>query len=323
MSFKLGLIGPGGIANSRLAPAISELEDVDLWSVMSRDMGRAGEFAQRHGAKSPTPAYDDLDAMLDDASLDGVLIATPDKLHARQVEAAAAKGKHVLVEKPMATDVKSAQSMVNACSKAGVTLAVAYHMRHHAGLKPLQARVAAGEFGKVHHMRVQWTFHAGDDSNWRASANVGRWWGLGGVGTHSLDQVFWFMGGQGGAVEDVQSVISTAKFGGPHDETAIVALRFENGATAEFSSSVMFDAPSRFELYAEKGRIIGERVLSTNGDGELWVNGEPFSYAPANPYAGEIRDFVQAARDGSAPAVSGEDALSNVDVLLRAAPLAE
>jgi predicted dehydrogenase len=321
VSFKIGLIGPGKIARTKLAPAISALDEVDLWSVMSRDLSRAREFSAAHGAISPTPAYDDLGSMLDDPQLDGVVIATPDKLHASQVAAAAARGKHVLVEKPMATDMDSAREMVAACDGAGVTLAVAYHLRHHAGLKAIKKRVGDGEFGQIHHMRVQWTFHSADDSNWRASTDVGRWWGLGGVGTHSLDQVFWFLGSQGDAVEDVRSVISKSRFGGPHDETAVVALRFADGATAEICSSVLFDAPSRFELYAEKGRVIGEGVLGTTGDGSLWVNGEPFEYVPTNPYAGEIQDFVDAVRGATRPAVSGADALQNIEVLVRAAPL--
>lgn len=321
MTFKLGLVGPGGIANSRLAPAIAELDDVELWSVMSRDIGRAGEFAERHGARAEQPAFDSLNVMLADESLDGVLIATPDKLHAEQIRACAERGKHVLVEKPMATDLESAKAAVASCENAGVTLAVAYHLRHHAGLKALNARVRSGEFGRVNHMRAQWTFHVTDDSNWRAGVDVGRWWSLGGVGTHSLDQVLWFLGEQGGAVEQVSSLTSRALFGGPHDETAVVAMRFADGSTAEITSSVLIDAPSRFELYAEHAHIIGDGVLSTLGDGELRVNGEVFDYTPVNPYAGEIQDFVDAVRNGTPPAVSGEDALNNIEVLLEAAPV--
>jgi predicted dehydrogenase len=74
-------------------------------------------------------------------------------------------------------------------------------------------------------------------------------------------------------------------------------------------------------LYAEKGRVIGEGVLGTTGDGSLWVNGEPFEYVPTNPYAGEIQDFVDAVRGATRPAVSGADALQNIEVLVRAAPL--
>ena len=321
MTFKLGMVGPGGIANSKLAPAIAEIDDVELWSVLSRDASRAAEFAKRHDARSSTPVYTDLDAMLSDPDLDGVVIATPDKLHSSQTVAAAAAGKHVLVEKPMATDLEGGRAMVDACSKAGVTLAVAYHLRHHAGLRAIHELARNGRFGRLHHMRAQWTFHAADASNWRASTDVGRWWGLGGVGTHSLDQILWFLEPGGGPVAEVSSVISRSVHGGPHDETASIGLRFENGATAELMSSVLIEAPSRFELYGSEGRAVGDGVLSVTGGGTLWLDDEPFDYTPVNPYAGEIRDFVRAARSGEPPAAPGEVGLRNIEVLLEAAPL--
>ena len=321
MSFRIGLVGTGGIAGGRLAPAIRTLDGVELWSVMSRNLNRAQQFARRHGASSPTPAYDELQALLDDPELDGVLLATPDKLHADQIMAAAASGKHVLVEKPMATDFESATAAVEACRQAGVTLAVAYHLRHHAGLKAVHRRVQAGELGRVHHARMQWTYRADDALDWRAADDVGRWWSLAGVGTHILDQVLWFLTPTAGDVEEISSVISRARFGGPHDETAVVALQFTNGATAELTSSVLFDAPSRFELYADNGYVIGEDVLNTVGDGDLWINDELLRYRPCNPYAAEIQDFVEAARQDVEPAVSGEAALRNVEILLAASPL--
>ena len=85
---KFGLIATGRIADTQLAPALNAAEGAQLWSVYSRDAARAGEFAAKHGAASPTPGYGDLDAMLADPELDAVLIASPDKLHAPQTLAA-------------------------------------------------------------------------------------------------------------------------------------------------------------------------------------------------------------------------------------------
>ena len=100
---RIAMIATGGIADKALAPAVTSASGAELWSVLSRDVGRARDFAKRHGAASPQPAYDDLDALLADPELDAVLIASPDGLHAEQCIAAASAGKHVLCEKPMAT----------------------------------------------------------------------------------------------------------------------------------------------------------------------------------------------------------------------------
>ena len=107
---------------------------------MSRDLGRARDFARRHGAAGGEAAHERLDTLLADPELDAMIIATPDKLHAEQTIAAAKVGKHVLVEKPMATDAESAPAMVRACRNAGVVLAVAYHGQ---GGSPLFTRHSA------------------------------------------------------------------------------------------------------------------------------------------------------------------------------------
>ena len=145
----IALVGPGRIAEHSLIPGLAKVPEARLWSVMSRDLRRARDFARRHGAAGGETAHDRLDTLLADPELDAVIIATPDKLHAEQTLAAAEAGKHVLVEKPMATDVESARAMVRACRDAGVVLAVAYHMRWHRGHRLLHARVGAGEVGAI------------------------------------------------------------------------------------------------------------------------------------------------------------------------------
>ena len=130
---RLGIIGTGSISRDALTPAIGEVDGAILWSVLSREKANAARFAQAHDAASPTPAFDDLKLFLSDPDLDAVVIATPDKLHAEQAIAAAAAGKHVLVEKPMATTVEDADAMIQACRSADVRLGVAYHLRCHLG----------------------------------------------------------------------------------------------------------------------------------------------------------------------------------------------
>ncbi|HKK73214.1 MAG TPA: Gfo/Idh/MocA family oxidoreductase, partial [Candidatus Krumholzibacteria bacterium] len=101
MTVRFGLIGPGRIADRRLAPALRHVEGAQLWSVLSRDPERAAAFAHEHEAAAAQPTPATLDTMLADDELDAVIVATPDKLHAEQAVAAARAGKHVFVEKPM------------------------------------------------------------------------------------------------------------------------------------------------------------------------------------------------------------------------------
>ena len=172
-----------------------------------------------------------------------------------------------------------------------------------------------GEFGEIRHMRLQWNFLAGDGHGWRAHPDVGKWWSLAGVGTHCLDQVLWFMGGD---PVELNSLITSSVWDAPHDETALLAMRFASGATAEICSSVLFQAPTRFELYGSEGYAIGEGTMSTTGEGSMTTHQGPLQFTPENPYVGEIEDFVAAIVDDRAPEVDGEMGLRNCDILLRA-----
>mgnify|MGYP003304810491 CR=1 FL=1 len=126
----LGMIGTGNISRDALTPAIAEVKDAMLWSVLSREKGRAEEFARQNNAQAPEPGFADLDAFLADPDLDAVVIATPDKLHAEQTIAAAAAGKHVLVEKPMAMSVQECEDMIAVADKTGMTLMIAQDLRY-------------------------------------------------------------------------------------------------------------------------------------------------------------------------------------------------
>lgn len=315
MTLNIAVLGTGRIADQQLAPALAKTEGARLWSVLSRDGARGRAFAERHAAAAAEPAHTDLERLLADPELDAVVIATPDKVHAAQCIAAAQAGKHVLTEKPMAADVEQADAMVEACEKAGVTLAVAYHMRWHAGHRKLAERVHAGDLGTLRHMRAQWTFLAPDDSNWRASADVGRWWGLAGVGTHCLDQVRWLMTPSCGEIVSQESLISRAVWKGPHDETALVSLAFESGATAEICTSVLFNAPKRMEVYASDSYAICDDTFGPHGAGTIRIGGKPMAFDTVNPYVGEIADFVAAVREGRSPEVDGREGRRNVATL--------
>jgi len=317
-SLRIAMIATGGIAESALGPAIRRADGAELWSVLSRDAERARDFAARHGAGSPEPAHDDIDALLADPELDAVVIASADGLHAEQGIAAARAGKHGLCEKPMATSAADAERMAAAGREAGVRLGLAYHMRWHRGHRNLAHAAHAGRFGVLRHMRAQWTMRAPDDSTWRARSEVGRWWSLAAVGTHCLDQVRWYMLPSCGEVVRLTPVITRNVFGGPHDESALLALEFESGATAEICTSVLFDAPRRMEVYGSEGYALFDDTLGRYGAGRIVTHEGEHAFEVADPYAGEIEDFVAAVREHRDPEVNGEEGARNVALLEQA-----
>lgn len=320
----VGIIGTGGISENALTPAIMASSRVRLHSVMSRDIQRARTFASQFktddakDSNEPVQCFDNLEACLSDSDLDAVVIATPDRLHAQQTIAAAEAGISVLVEKPMATSVADAEAMVSACDDAGVTLAVAYHSRWHRGHRQLAQQVHAGKFGDIRHARAQWTFKAPDAGNWRAHEELGHWWSLAATGTHCVDWISWMLGPQCGEVVDVSSVVSRGVLGSAHDETASVSLLFSSGATAQLTSSVLFDAPGRCEIYGSKGYAVGVGTLGRGGGGEIMTGEGSLDFPEVDPFVGEINDFADAIVLGREPEVSGEDGVKNVEILIKA-----
>src|SRR5262249_7884213 len=123
-----GIIGLGRIADTEIAPAITASPRGELRGGVSRDQGRADAFAGRHGAAGALTSCDEL---LADPEVDAVYIATPNGLHAGQVVAAAAAGKHVMCDKPLALSVADARRAVAACEEAAVGLGITFQTRFH------------------------------------------------------------------------------------------------------------------------------------------------------------------------------------------------
>ncbi|MDQ0469550.1 Gfo/Idh/MocA family protein [Labrys wisconsinensis] len=146
---RIGLVGAGAIMRLSHGPVITRSPDAELAAVFDRDLGRAEAIADEFGGR----AFDDLEAMLDKGGVDAVVVATPNRFHGEGVIAAAAHGKHVLCEKPLALDIAESRRMVEACEAAGVVLQVGFNQRFWGQVQIAKALVDAGFIGKIHQMR--------------------------------------------------------------------------------------------------------------------------------------------------------------------------
>ena len=146
MALGWALISTGKHADALIAPAIGLAEDTQFVAVYSREQERAEAFASKHGAQIASPS---LETLVADSRVDAVFIASPNFLHASYTRIAAQAGKHVLVEKPMATRVAEAVEMVRTCRSYGVHLGVGFHLRHHPGHQEARRLIADGALGIV------------------------------------------------------------------------------------------------------------------------------------------------------------------------------
>ncbi len=143
MSVRWGLLGASDIAATRVVPAMRAAGHV-VAGVCSGSAARAADYAIRHDIPVGT---DELDRLLG-ADIDAVYISSRNGEHAGQAQAAAAAGKHVLCEKPLATTFADAQKTVDACAAAGVVLAVNHHLPGAGTHRRVREMVASGAVGR-------------------------------------------------------------------------------------------------------------------------------------------------------------------------------
>ena len=207
------LLGKNQIAGARLAAVCDIVE----------------EKARRIGTEFSVPWFADYHEMMRKASVDVVVVLTESGHHAKHVIDLAPYRKHVVVEKPMALTLDDADAMIRACDDAGVKLFVVKQNRFNVPVQKVREALERGRFGKLvlGTVRVRWCRPQAyyDQDPWRGT------WGLdGGVlanqASHHVDLLEWMMGD----VESAFAMTTTALARIEAEDTAVVALRFPNGA---------------------------------------------------------------------------------------------
>ncbi len=207
------LLGHGQIAGARLVAVCDVIVDK----------------AQRIGQEFSVPHFADMHEMMRSADIDVIVVLTESGLHAEHVIALAPYGKHIVVEKPMALALSDADAMIAACDQAGVKLFVVKQNRFNVPIVKLREALEQKRFGKLvmGTVRVRWCRPQAyyDQDAWRGT------WALdGGVLTnqasHHVDLLEWMMG----EVDSVCAMSNTALVDIEAEDTAVVILRFKNGA---------------------------------------------------------------------------------------------
>lgn len=125
---RMGIIGAAGITARALVEPARSVDGVEICAIAARDPARAEAFAQQHGIKTVYRTYSEL---LEDGSLDAVYIPLANSLHAEWATAALEAGRHVLCEKPLASNADQAVAMVDAAERSNRLLIEAMHWRYH------------------------------------------------------------------------------------------------------------------------------------------------------------------------------------------------
>ncbi len=274
-----GVIGIGNVVQGTIAPAMVAEPECDLVAAVSRDQGRADDFASKFGARH---SYTEYEKMLANLEVDAVFIATPNALHAEQVIAAARAGKQVLCDKPLAINVPDAARALSACAKADVKLGVNFHYRHLPWIQDVTKMVADEMIGSVQVVHLEVGSGTRHYDSWRADPEMAGLGSVHNVGIHGLDFLQVILDSE---PTEVMAMFDRSPGSGSVEMLALVMLRFENGAVAYCNFNETIAAPQNdISIYGTAGRIVGTAFTRSRSDGKLAVlteDGETVTDYPA------------------------------------------
>lgn len=251
-----GVIGVGIVGGAWHAQAYATLPGAKLVGVCDLNEQRAAEIAHKYGGAR---VYTDYRELLTDPEIKAVSIATPDHLHREMAVAAAEAGKHILVEKPLATTVEDAAAIVRAARRAGVKLAVDFHNRVSPPFAAAKLAVSKGDLGRptyiyAHLSNTTWV--ATQMLPW-ASKSSALWF----LGSHIADLAQWLFDSRPQRVYAVSRSGILASMGVDTQDFHVAIVEFENGAVATLENAWILPEtePSvfnfKFELLGSKGSI--------------------------------------------------------------------
>ena len=262
---RIGVAGTSWWADAMYLPALATHPLADVRAVAGTRPEHTREFAAKWNI--PT-AYDTVEAMLDGEPLDALLVLTPNKSHYPIAHAALERGLHVLCEKPVGMNACEARALADLAAAKGLTTMVPFTYKNMPGMRYLKELVDEGYIGDPYHLNMRYFAGYGRDGAyaWRFDLDVAGSALSGDLGSHVAYWAYWLFG-------PVESV--TAEFGMsvprasrpdgsdyPHGEdSAIILLRFANGATGNLHVSSVAHEPSSFgqlhgvELHGSKGTL--------------------------------------------------------------------
>lgn len=269
---------------------------------------RAAEWAARQGVR----ILPDFAAVLADPEVEAIAIASPHKMHAEQVIAAAAAGKHVFVEKPFTLTKECAAAAVDACRKAGVVMALGHNRRFLPAVAEMKRMIAAGEIGTILHLEGQFSgpsAAAFKPGMWRADRSESPLGGMGGMGIHMVDM----MVNLAGPIAEVTCTSVARALDNGLDDTTAALFRFASGATGTFATLALAPRMWRVGVFGTDAWVVlhGHENLVTctrAGDPQERV------FPKVDIEAAELEAFAKAVAGGPAYPLPADEAIHGVAV---------
>ncbi len=319
-TLKIGVIGAGRIGRIHATNLMQRIDGVTVAAIADPKIGGARGWVDSLAISRVSEEYR---MILDDDEIDAVYVCSSTDTHARIVEEAAGAGKHIFCEKPIDLDVPRVRSALDAVRTAGVALQIGFNRRFDHNFSAVRDAVAAGEIGQVHLVKITSRDPEPPPVEY-VKVSGGMFLDM---TIHDFDMARFLTGSEVTAVSAAGAVLVDPAIGEAGDiDTAVVTLWFENGAIGVIDNSrqAVYGYDQRVEVFGSAGMVqagndTSTRVTRTDVDGRvsekpLWFFLERYAQA----FLAESEAFVSALREGTEPAVNGEDGLKPILICLAA-----
>lgn len=325
---RVAVIGCGSIAKHRHVLEYHAHTSVEIVAVCDIVKERAEDLATKYQAQ----AYTNYEQLLDEVEVDAVSVCLPNYLHAPVSIAALDAGCHVLCEKPMATTYEEAQNMIIAAERNDKKLMIAHNQRFVNSHQRAKELITSGSLGKIYSFRT--TFGHGGPEGWSADGKSSWFFNkeqafigaMGDLGVHKADLIRYLLGEE---FTEVSSMVTTnAKDYSTVDDNAVCILKSQSGIIGTLSASWAYKSgeDNSTVIYGENGVL----QLEDDPNYSLIVNykdGATVKYElgkiQSNDGGGQttthvIDHFIESIETGKEPAITGEEGLRSLNIILAA-----
>ncbi|MBU6455154.1 MAG: Gfo/Idh/MocA family oxidoreductase [Cyanobacteria bacterium REEB67] len=263
---KFALVGLGHLTLEEILPAFAQSKKAKLTGLVSGSPDKARAVAEQYGIKAANIYdYKNYDAIKDNPDIDVVYIVLPNSMHCEFTVRAAAADKHVLCEKPMATNVADCQKMIDSCKAASKKLMIAYRIQYEPNNRLIQKLVRDQTFGKVKIIEASNGQNQGDVNQWRHKRALAGGGAMPDIGIYCLNTIRSMLG------EEPSEVFATT-YSTPGDprfseveESIVFQLRFPGGVIAHCSSGYGYHELRQYRFMAEKAWFGMEPAFAYSG----------------------------------------------------------
>ncbi len=310
---KIGMISFAHMHAYSYAKSLLQIPGVELAGIADDNPERGERMAAELGT-----SFVDLDELLARADVAAVIICSENSKHRYYTELAAKAGKHVMVEKPIATTVADAQAMIQACADAGVKLQVAFPCRFIPAVRRAKEAVEQGRLGRLIGIRA--SNHGRNPGGWFIEKELSGGGAVMDHTVHVVDLIRWIFASE---FTEVYAEADSMIHGISIDDCGLLSMKLENGAFATLDPS--WSRPSAFPTWGDvKMEIVGTNgVISIDAFKQrLDVYSEASGHRYL-PWGGDmdfhlVKDFVDTVALDREPFITGYDGLKALEVALAA-----